>query len=122
MPKQTLSGTIDEQCEFLYGLAIEKMGQGNFTGAAHVLKEVVKYRPDFQDAAALLDEAKRRKREQRNLVLFALLGLSIGIFAGSRMNVANDLLFFVYAAVGALLGYAAGNLLYSFRHSFHRDG
>ena len=38
--KQTLIGTLDEQCEFLYDLALEKMDQGNYTGAAHALKEI----------------------------------------------------------------------------------
>ena len=37
MPKQKLTGTLDEQCEFLYGLAITKMAEGNYTGAKHAL-------------------------------------------------------------------------------------
>lgn len=117
MPKQELSGSLEEQCEFLYQLAVDKMAQGNFTGAAHALKEIVKYKPDFRDAADLLVEARKRKAEQRNLILLSLLGLSGGIFVGSQMNVANDLLLFVYAAAGALVGYAVGNLIYSFRRS-----
>jgi hypothetical protein len=117
MPKQELSGSLEEQCEFLYQLAVDKMAQGNFTGAAHALKEIVKYKPDFRDAADLLVEARKRKAEQRNLVLLSLLGMSGGIFVGSQMNVANDLFFFVFAAVGALVGYAVGNLIYSFRRS-----
>ena len=117
MPKQELSGSLEEQCEFLYQLAVDKMAQGNFTGAAHALKEIVKYKPDFRDAADLLVEARKRKAEQRNLILLSLLGLSGGIFVGSQMNVANDLLLFVYAAAGALVGYAVGILIYSFRRS-----
>ncbi len=117
MPKQELSGSLEEQCEFLYQLAVDKMAQGNFTGAAHALKEIVKYKPDFRDAADLLVEARKRKAEQRNLILLSLLGLSGGIFVGSQMSVANDLLLLVYAAVGALVGYAVGNLIYSFRRS-----
>ncbi|HMN31708.1 MAG TPA: hypothetical protein PKE45_26400, partial [Caldilineaceae bacterium] len=55
MPKQLLTGTLEEQCEFLYTMAVEKMAQGNYTGAVHALKEVVKHAPDFRDAQALLD-------------------------------------------------------------------
>lgn len=61
MPKQTLTGTLEEQCEFLYQLAQEKMAQGNYTGAVHALQEVTKHAPTFRDAAALLREAKQKK-------------------------------------------------------------
>ena len=61
MAKQALSGSLEEQCEFLYTLAVEKMGDGNYTGAVHALKEIVKYAPDYRDSAELLAEAKRRK-------------------------------------------------------------
>ncbi len=58
MPKELLTGTLDEQCEFLYNLAMEKMQAGNYTGAAHALKEIVEHKPNFRDAAELLEEAK----------------------------------------------------------------
>ena len=54
MPKQLLTGSLEEQCQFLYSLALEKIQQGNYTGAVHALKEIVKYKPDFLDAADLL--------------------------------------------------------------------
>ncbi len=117
MPKEELTGTLEEQCDFLYALAVDKMAQGNFTGAAHVLKEIVKYAPDYPGAQELLAEARQRKAEQRTLVLLALLGLSVGVFVGSTVGVANDLLLFVYAGAGALGGYAFGNLFYSYRRS-----
>jgi hypothetical protein len=58
MPKQVLTGTLDEQCEFLYSLAQEKIGQGNYTGAVHVLKEIVKHKPDYRDAVAIAGRNK----------------------------------------------------------------
>ncbi len=38
MPKQMLSGTLDEQCAFLYDLGRQKMEQGNYTGAIHAFR------------------------------------------------------------------------------------
>lgn len=115
MPKQMLTGTLDEQCEFLYSLALEKMESGNFTGAAHALKEIVKYNPEFRDAATLLDEVKRRKGEQRFLGLAAMLGLALFIVLGSAIGVRNDLVLLIGGIVGALVGYGTGNLIQSFR-------
>ena len=115
MPKEYLTGSLDEQCDFLYDMAIEKMQQGNFTGAAHALKEIVKYRPDFKDAQTLLAAAKRRKTEQRWLLIISLIGLTGGVYVGSTRGAANDLWLLLYAGIGLLIGYAIGNVLNSLR-------
>ena len=47
MPQELLTGSLEEQCDFPYAMAIDKMARGNFTGAAHILGEVVKYAPDY---------------------------------------------------------------------------
>jgi len=117
MPKEYLTGSLEEQCDFLYDMAIEKMQQGNFIGAAHVLKEVVKYQPDFKDAQALLAIAKQRRSEQRWLLIISLIGLAGGVFVGSVRSVANDFWLLLYAGVGLLVGYAIGNVLNSLRRS-----
>jgi len=115
MPKELLTGSLEEQCDFLYEMAIDKLAHGNFTGAAHVLGEIVKYVPDYKDAQALLWEAKRRKAEQRWLVIISLIGLAGGVFIGSLRGVSNDFWLLLYAGVGLLAGYAGGNLLNSLR-------
>ena len=115
MPKELLSGTLDEQCEFLYQLAVEKMSQGNYTGATHALAEVVKYSPDYRDAAELLQEARRRKAEQRALLLWISLGLAVGIGLGSILDLPNDLALLIFAVGGAIAGYGVGNLVASYR-------
>lgn len=112
MPKQLLTGSLDEQCEFLYTLAVAKMQEGNYTGAAHALKEIVKYQPDFRDAAALLAEAKRRQSVQRNLILAALLGGVLFVGLGTMMQVTNDWVLLALALIGALVGYFAGNAIF----------
>lgn len=115
MPKQLLTGTLEEQCEFLYELALEKMQQGNFTGAVHALKEVVKYNPGFRDASAVLAEAKQRKSEQSQLLWFAFGGAGLFVFIGTLLQLANDFLFLALVAVGALVGFLVGNLVRSLR-------
>lgn len=115
MPKQLLTGTLDEQCEFLYDLALEKMQQGNFTGAVHALKEVVKHNPGFRDANVVLAEAKRRKSEQSQLLWFVFGGAALFVFLGTVIQLGNDFLFLGLIAVGALLGFLVGNLVRSLR-------
>jgi uncharacterized membrane protein YoaK (UPF0700 family) len=115
MPKQTLSGTLDEQCEFLYNLAQEKMIQGNFTGAVHALKEIVKHNPDFPNAQPLLVAAKKRQAEQRFLLLAGFAGGAMGVGVGSALNLSNDLWLLAAGAVGLVVGYGLGNLINSFR-------
>jgi hypothetical protein len=113
MRKQKLTGSLEEQSEFLYNLALEKMGQGNYTGAFHALKEVVKYNPDYRDAQRLLDEVKQRKRTQTRLLMAAFLGAAFFVGIGTVLGVSNDLVFLAFALVGALVGYFTGNLLLS---------
>lgn len=115
MPKQKLSGTLEQQCEFLYGLAITKMAQGNYAGAKHALEEIVKHKPDFRDAQQLLAEVSRKKSDQTFLVVMAIVGGAVGVTVGSLGQLGNDLVLLLLAAIGALLGYGAGNFIRSFR-------
>jgi hypothetical protein len=120
MPKQLLTGTVDEQCEFLYTLAQEKMAQGNFTGAVHALQEVIKHRPRFRDAQALLAEAKARKAIQTRLLIASLVGALLFVGIGTVVRLSNDLFFLLWAALGAIVGYGVGNWLESYRRSSER--
>lgn len=115
MPRELLTGTLDEQCDFLYQLALDKMKDGNYTGAYHALKTVVEHRPDDQDAAEALALAKFKKAEQRNLLTWSLVGGTLFVGIGTWMQFGNDLLFIAFATVGVLLGYFAANLINSFR-------
>ena len=108
MRRQQLTGTLDEQCAFLYDLALEKMEQGNFTGAYHALKEVARHQPDFRDVQAQLAEATFRKNEQRFLLLFVFIGALAFVYIGSALNFGNDLAFIAFAFLGSVLGFAIG--------------
>ena len=117
MPKQKLTGSLDEQCQFLYDAALEKMAVGNYTGAKHALQEIVKYKPDFRDAAQLLEEVKQRNSSQTLLLISAFIGAALGVTVGSFTGAPNDLVLLLYLAVGGLVGYGAGNLIDSYRRS-----
>jgi hypothetical protein len=117
MPKQQLTGTLEEQCEFLYKLAQQKMAEGNFTGAVHALQEVAKYKPNDQQVQALLAEARQRKASQRLLLLCALGGAALFIAIGTIYQVGNDLLFIGLAIIGSIVGYGVGNVIQSLRRT-----
>lgn len=121
MPKQKLTGTLEQQCEFLYGLAISKIAQGNYTGAKHALQEIVKYNPDFRDARQLLEEVSRKKSDQTFLIVMAFVGAAVGVAIGSLGQLGNDLVLLLLAGAGALLGYGAGNFIRSFRATADRS-
>lgn len=116
MPKQKLTGTLEEQCEFLYQLAQEKMSQGNYTGAVHALEEVVAHAPAFRDAATLLQAAKRKKSEQRRLLFAAMGGSALFIAVGTVLQLPNDWLFLLFAIVGAFVGFGIANFLEIRKH------
>jgi len=115
MPKELLSGTLDEQCDFLYELALDKMKDGNYTGAFHALKEVVHHRPDDRAAADALAMAKFKKAEQRNLLLWSIAGGVLFSGIGTWLQLPNDLLLLGLVIIGVLLGYVLANLINSYR-------
>lgn len=117
MPTQKLTGTLEEQCEFLYNLAEQKLAEGNYTGAVHALKEIVKYKPDYKDAQQLLRQAKERKSEQSFLVWMGLGGMAVFVLIGTVVGVPNDLYFLVLAGIGLVAGYIAGTLIRKVRTS-----
>ena len=117
MPKQLLTGTLEEQCDFLYAMAQEKMSAGNYTGAYHALKEVVKHAPDRKEAVALLAVARQRKSEQSRLLLISLAGAILFIVIGSAARLSGDIWLLALGFVGLLVGYGVGNLLNSLRRS-----
>ena len=115
--KQLLTGTLDEQCEFLYNMAIEKMEVGNYTGAVYALREVVAHNPGFKDATALLAFVEERKFDQTFLLASAGIGVVAGVALYSWLQPGNDLLLWVYGLGGLFSGYGLGNLIRSFQRS-----
>ncbi len=108
MPKQVLTGTLDEQVEFLYQLATEKMAEGNYTGAVHHLNDVIKYNPNYRDAQQLLRAVKRKKSQQTSLLVAGFVGAALFIGIGTSLRITNDGIFLALALTGAIVGYVSG--------------
>lgn len=105
MVRKMLEGTMEEQCEFLYTLALDKMKTGNFTGALYALREVAKHDPGYRDVASLLAQARRRKAEQRSLIL---VGLGTGVLfaiAARAAGLTHDLGLMASGLAGLVCGY-----------------
>ena len=113
MAKKQLTGTLEEQCSFLYRLAQEKMEDGNYTGAVYALKEIVRHKPDYSDAAQLLEKARQHKKAQSFRLIISLAGAALFVGIGSTAGVPNDLWLFVLAFAGLLIGYVFANLIRS---------
>lgn len=96
------------------------MESGNYTGAVHALKEVVKHVPDYKDASAQLRIARQRKSEQTFLLISSLLGAIGFVGIGSAAQIPNDLWLFALALVGLLVGYGVGNLINTLRQAASR--
>ena len=111
MAKKQLTGTLDEQCSFLYELAQEKMASGNYTGAVYVLKEIIKYQPNYADAAQMLENARQHKKEQLFRLFISLGGAILFVGIGSTAGLRNDLWLLALAIVGLLIGYGISNLV-----------
>lgn len=111
MPRQTLTGTLEEQCAFLFSLAQEKASAGNYAGARHALKEILKYRPDYPGAQELMAQVVAGGRQQRLLLWFSLGGASLGVILGTLLQLPNDLWFLLMGAAGALVGWFIGNMI-----------
>ncbi len=109
MPKKLLTGTLDEQCAFLYNVAQEKMAVGNFTGAIHALKEIVAHAPAYPGAQALLVQAQQSKREHSLLLWCSFAGAVVAVFFGTTWQLPNDLWLLVLALAGAGVGFLVGN-------------
>ena len=121
MQKQLLTGSLDEQCEFLYQLALEKIADGNYTGASHALKEIAKHAPDYKDVATLLVHVNEKKSEHRKLLISAICGAILFTGLGTALQLPNDLWFLLLIGIGTLVGYGIGTLLFKPKKSIENN-
>lgn len=109
MPKTLLTGTLEEQCAFLFNLAEEKAAVGNFSGASHALKEILAHVPDYPGAAELMEKVRKGKREQRMMLFFVFAFAIVGVFLGGLWQVPNDWWYLGLVVIGAVVGFLVGN-------------
>ncbi len=111
MAKQLLEGTLDEQCTFLYDLALSKMQTGNYTGALYALREVARHQPEYRDVAVLLVRLQEYKREQRRMILVGLGGGVLCAVGALAVGVTHDLVIIGVSMVGLVGGYIGYTVL-----------
>lgn len=114
MPRKLLTGTLEEQCAFLYNVAEEKLAAGNYTGAIHAAKEILAHAPTYPGAQALMEKARRGKREQQLLLWGSFAGAIVAIFFGTLWQLPNDLWLLALALAGAGVGFGVGNVMSAF--------
>lgn len=116
MPKTLLTGTLEEQCAFLFNLAQEKAAVGNYSGAKHALKEILKHAPNYPGAAELMVKVSKGKQEQNMMLAFVFGFAVIAVAIGTIWQVPNDLWFIGLIVAGAIVGFLVGNAIALFRN------
>ncbi len=105
MPRQELTGTLDEQLATVYDMVQERMAQGKYSGAVHYAKEIIKVDPNYQDIQELLHQAEQAKRKQRWTLLISLSGATIAIAIARGLGFAQDWQSLLFALIGLVLSF-----------------
>ncbi len=108
-----LTGTPEEQADQLYELAEEAMGEGRYTAAYRYWQDIDKVLPGYRDVPERLAEANLARREQRFLIMGALLGAVVLVFLARSLGAERELVLFGSAIVGLLVGWVISLLVFS---------
>lgn len=103
--KIALQGTVEEQAQQLYDLAVEAMEEGRYTAAHRYFQEIERASPGFRDVPERLGEVRRAKREQRYLLWGSLLGGALLIIVARMLGASNELIFLGAGVLGLLAGF-----------------
>ena len=104
--KQFLQGSVEEQAQQLYDMALEAMEEGRYTAAYRDFEEIERALPGFKDVPERLAQARKAKREQRWLLWGSLLGAIVLIILARVLGARNELVFLAAAAAGLVIGFA----------------
>lgn len=108
-----LTGTPEEQADQLYDLAEEAMGEGRYSGAYHYWLEIEKALPGYRDVPERLAEANLARREQRFLIMGALLGAVVLVAIARSLGAERELMLMAAAVLGLLIGWLISLLVFS---------
>lgn len=109
----TLTGTPEEQADQLYALAEEAMSEGRYSGAYLYWSEIEKALPGYRDVPQRLARANLARREQRFLLMGALVGAVILVALARLLGAQRELVLFAAAVLGLLAGWLVSLLLFS---------
>lgn len=108
-----LTGTPEEQADQLYDLAEEAMGEGRYSGAYRYWLEIEKALPGYRDVPERLAEANLARREQRFLIMGALLGAVVLVAIARSLGAERELVLLAAAVLGLLVGWLISLLVFS---------
>lgn len=108
-----LTGTPEEQADQLYELAEEAMSQGRYTAAYRYWQDIDKVLPGYRDVPERLAEANLARREQRFLIMGALLGAVVLVFLARSLGAERELVLLGAAVLGLLVGWLISLLVFS---------
>lgn len=112
MPKQQLTGALDEQLATVYDMVEERMSQGKYSGAVHYAKEIVKVDPHYRDIQDILGRAQRAKREQSLTLTASLAGAVIVIAITRWLGLTEDWQSLFFAFIGLVFGFVIATWLF----------
>lgn len=105
MPKQQLSGTLEEQKAAVYEIVQQRMAEGKYSGAVHYAKEIIKADPDYRDIQQVLQQARQAKRQQTLTLVASLVAAIFGVAAASAAGFDADWQMLLAGFIGLLIGY-----------------
>ena len=111
MPKQQLSGPLDEQLATVYEVVQQRLEEGKYSGAVHYAKEIIKVDPNFRDIQEILRQAKRKQRQQSILLSASLAGAILAVIVTRSLGLTQDWLSLTFAVLGGGLGFIAADLI-----------
>ncbi len=105
MPKQQLSGTLEEQKAAVYEIVQQRMAEGKYSGAVHYAKEIIKADPNYRDIQQILQQAQQAKRQQTLTLVASLLAAIAGVTVASVAGFDADWQMLLAGFIGLLIGY-----------------
>lgn len=105
MPKQQLSGTLEEQMAALYEIVEQRMAEGKYSGAVHYANEIIKVDPNYRDIQHTLQKARHAKRQQTLTLIASLMTAMVGVAVASFAGFDKDWQMLLAGFIGLLLGY-----------------
>ncbi len=112
MPKQQLSGTLDEQLATLYEMAQQRLAEGKYSGAVHFAKQIIKADPNYRDIQEILRKAQRAKSEQTWTLVASLVMAMLAIAFARPLGFSKDWQMLILGFFGLLIGFLLTTALF----------
>lgn len=105
MPRQPLSGPLEEQLAAMYQIVLDRMREGKYGGAVHYAREIIKFAPDYRDIQDLLRRAQVAQRRQSLTLVGSLVAAIAAIGLGWSLGWREDWQSLLFGFIGLLAGF-----------------